>query len=107
MVHEGRPSGPTRPHRPERLVREYDRIGREREQASREADRETRWDLLRSCAELVAWMIVGLAGAGFALASTDYGTGVIFLYGGVFVSLAGVIWSVASAHRRGQERGDW
>lgn len=86
---------------------EYRRIGRERELASRNADRDQWLDLLRVCAEMVGWTIAGLVLAGFAFHVTDYEIGMAFLYGGMSINVGGVAFSIASAYRRGEHRGDW
>jgi len=51
---------------PESTRREYERIGREREAASREADRDYLKELLRVCAEMLAWTVAGLFFGGLA-----------------------------------------
>jgi FtsH-binding integral membrane protein len=86
---------------------EYERIGREREQASREADRQYRWELVRVCLEMFGWTAIGLLIAAFAFHVTDRETGMIFLYGGMLVNVAGVFWSILTAYHRGRARGDW
>lgn len=92
---------------PEWVEAEYERIGREREQASREADRLYRWELVRVCAEVLGWTAVGLVIAAFAFHVSDRDTGMIFLYAGMVVNWSGVLCSIIFAYRRGQERGDW
>jgi hypothetical protein len=49
-----------RANRPAWVEAEYRRIGEERERASRELDRAYRWELVRVCAEMIAWAAVGL-----------------------------------------------
>ncbi|HEY4218729.1 MAG TPA: hypothetical protein VGM67_16420 [Gemmatimonadaceae bacterium] len=97
----------SRTKRPEWVEAEYERIGRERAQASRESDRLYRWELVRVCAEMFGWTVLGLIIAAFAFHVTDRDTGMIFLYGGMLVNWAGVLWAIASAYRRGVQRGDW
>lgn len=97
----------SRPNRPAWLEAEYERIGREREQAAREADRLYRWELVRVCAEMLGWTGVGLVIAAAAFYVRDRATGMIFLYAGMLVNCAGVFWTIASAYRRGEARGDW
>ena len=93
--------------RPAWVEAEYERIGREREQAGRESARFYRWELLRVCAELFVWTAISLVIAAFSFHVHDRETGLIFLYGGMVVNFSGVTWSIATAYRRGQERGDW
>lgn len=97
----------TRTSRPAWVEAEYERIGREREQASREADRLYRWELIRVCVEMLGWTAVGLVIAAFSFHVRDRDTGMIFLYGGMLVNWSGVLWAMVSAYRRGEARGDW
>lgn len=92
---------------PPSVQAEYERIGREREQASREADRDSRLDLLRVCAEMVGWTVLGLLLAGMAFRVTDYSVGLVFLYAGMVVNIGGVAWAIVAAYLRGERRGDW
>lgn len=92
---------------PESVQAEYERIGRERELASRQADRDRRWELVRVCAEIVAWTVLGLVIAGFAFRVTDFQLGMVFLYGGMVINVGGIAFAIASAHVRGEHRGDW
>jgi hypothetical protein len=102
------PSPPSRrTKRPAWVEAEYERIGRERAEASREADRLYRWELLRVCAEMFGWTAIGLVIAAFAFRVHDRDTGMIFLYGGMVVNVGGVLWAILSAYRRGEARGDW
>lgn len=98
---------PGRADRPAWVKAEYERIGREREQASREADRLYRWELVRVCAEMFSWAAVGLVIAAFAFHVHRRDTGMILLYTGMIVTWSGVLWTIASAYRRGEARGDW
>lgn len=94
-------------NRPEWVRAEYERIGREREQASRDADRARRRDLMRVCGEMVGWTVLGLLVAAVAFHVTDEQTGRIFLYGGMVINWGGVLVSVWKGYRRGEARGDW
>lgn len=94
-------------HRPEWVRAEYERIGRERERASHEADRIYRWDLVRVCLEMIGWTALGLVIAGFAFHVNDHQVGMAFLYGGMVVNVGGVAAALRSAYLRGAERGDW
>lgn len=86
---------------------EYDRIGREREDASRKADRQSRWELARVCAEMLGWMVAGtlVASVGFGVSGRDYG--MIFIYAGFVTNYGGAALSLWLAYQRGQDRGDW
>ncbi|HTR78435.1 MAG TPA: hypothetical protein VMH39_10005 [Gemmatimonadaceae bacterium] len=96
-----------RAERPAWVVAEYERIGREREQASREADRMYLRELVRACAQMLGWTAIGLVIAAFAFHAGDHATGMIFLYSGMIVNWGGVLWTIVSAYRRGEARGDW
>jgi len=93
--------------RPEWVQAEYERIGREREATSRETDRLYRWEFVRVCGLMFGWTAVGALIAALAFRSTDQGTGMIYLYSGMVVNVAGVLWTIVRAYRRGEERGDW
>lgn len=86
---------------------EYERIGREREAAARQADRDQWLALLRVCAEMIGWTIAGLFLAGWAFRVTSYQTGMILLYSGMVVNIGGVAHAIGSAYIRGERRGDW
>jgi len=92
---------------PPSVQAEYERIGREREIASRQADRDQRLALLRVCAEMITWTIAGVTIAGFAFRVSDYQAGMALLYAGMIVNIAGVAFSIARAYIRGERRGDW
>jgi hypothetical protein len=100
-------SPPPRAQRPAWVQAEYERIGREREQASRESDRIYRRELVRVCVQMFGWTVAGLCVAAFAFRAHDRATGMIFLYGGMVVNWGGVLWSIVSAYLRGEARGDW
>ena len=92
---------------PPHVQAEYERIGRERAAATHRADRVRRLDLVRVCAELIAWTVVSLVVAGFAFHVSDYELGKAFLYGGMALNIGGVTFSIAAAYVRGERRGDW
>lgn len=86
---------------------EYERIGREREQAGREADRLYRRELLRVCGEIVGWTMLGWVVAAFAFRVNTYRIGMVFFYAGMFINYTGVLVSIWMAYQRGHARGDW
>ena len=92
---------------PPSVQAEYERIGRERELASRQADRDQWLALLRVCAEMIAWTIAGLFLAGMAFRVNDVQTGWAYFYAGVTINVGGVAFSIATAYIRGERRGDW
>jgi hypothetical protein len=92
---------------PEQLRAELERIAAEREIAEREAERVVRVELVRVCLECIGSCVLGLFLMGYALHTTDKGTGQIAFLGGLVVGYSGIVLSLASAYRRGVERGDW
>lgn len=86
---------------------EYERIGREREEAEREARRITRVELLRATLQVILSCVAGLAIMFFAWWVDDPVLGKAFLWGGMAVGYAGMAYAILSAYRRGVERGDW
>ena len=92
---------------PAHVRAEYERIGHERASASRHAERVRRLDLLRVCAELIAWTIASLVLTGFAFRVSDYELGMAFLYGGMALNVGGIAFTIATAYVRGERRGDW
>jgi len=88
-------------------LEEYERIGRERAAAEREARKATLHDFLRASAECVAWCVLGLVIMFFAFHVDDVVLGKAFLWGGMGVGYAGMAHALLSAYRRGEQRGDW
>ncbi|HJQ21994.1 MAG TPA: hypothetical protein VJ867_16740 [Gemmatimonadaceae bacterium] len=86
---------------------EYERIGRERQLAEREAQSVTRRALLRASLEIVVSCLAGLCIMFFAWHVDDPVLGKAFLWGGMAVGYAGMAFAILSAYRRGVERGDW
>ena len=86
---------------------EYERIGREREAAEREASAVLRRDLLRSALQLIAWTFLGLSIMFWAFYVNDVTLGRAFLYGGMAVGYAGIFYTLLATYRRGEKRGDW
>ena len=86
---------------------EYERIGRERAEAEREARRETWRDLARTLLAVVGWCGLGLAIMFFAWYVNDRVLGKAFLWGGMGVGYAGMAYTLLAAYRRGERRGDW
>jgi hypothetical protein len=84
---------------------------RQQMETAQAAARESRWDgwraLARVVAEIVFWTVLGLGGIGMALHTFDYEIGMIYWWAGSVVWVGGVSAAVLTAHRRGEERGDW
>lgn len=89
------------------MAEEYERIGREREEASRQTERLYRLEMLRACGEMIGWTAAGLVVAAFAFRATDRDTGMVLLWSGFLVNIGGVLVTLAMAWHRGHERGDW
>lgn len=86
---------------------EYERIGRERQAAEREASRDRRRDFLRSALLCIVSTGAGMFIMFWAFWVTDRQIGLAFLYGGMAVGYAGIAYAILSLYRRGEERGDW
>ena len=93
--------------RPARLQAELDRIGRERAQTEREANRVYRWALVRACLECIGSCCLGLVVMALAFHVSDPQLGKVFLYGGMVVGYGGITIALWAAYRRGEQRGDW
>ena len=92
---------------PEATRAEYERIGRERALADRDAVRSQRWGVLRICAEMIGWTAAGLVVAGMAFRVTDHEYGMVLLYAGMVINVGGVGYALWSAYLRSERRGDW
>jgi hypothetical protein len=86
---------------------EYERMGKERAQAERDASRSYKWDLLRVCLQCIGSCLAGMALLAVALHVTDHDIGMIFWWSGFIVGYSGITYSLARAYLRGVERGDW
>ena len=75
--------------------------------AEREARRDSRRAWIRVLGEIALWTLLGLGGFGLAFHTLDFELGMVYWWGGSIVWVAGVTVAVLSAHRRGEERGDW
>ena len=89
------------------LKDEYERIGREREEASRKVDRAYRRELARVCLEMLGWTATGLVLVFGAFRVNDVQQGWMLFYAGQIINISGVVWSIWSAYQRGADRGDW
>lgn len=90
-----------------RSPEELERMAAERFAIEREVQRIYRRDFLRTCAECVGWCVAGLLLMGRGFHVTDVQLGWAWLYGGMTLGSAGILWSLFSAWKRGEERGDW
>ena len=77
------------------------------ETAHRDATRDRRRDLTLTAFACIAWSALGIFCMLWSAHTTDYTYGTIAFYGGAGVGNAGIIFSLAGAYRRGEQRGDW
>lgn len=77
------------------------------EAAEREAKRASRREWARVLGEIVLWTSLGLLCLGMAFHARDEGIGWVWWWTGHVVWVAGDLWAVISAYRRGEDRGDW
>ncbi len=90
-----------------RLQAELERIGAERLAAQREVERAARrgvWLALLGC---VASCAAGMLILAFAFLTKDRQLGFVFFWSGLTLGYAGMAYSLLSAYRRGEARGDW
>jgi hypothetical protein len=85
---------------------EYERIGRERLVAEREAERAGRIRLLRACFEVAFACLVGAAIMFFAFYVTDAELGRILLLTGMVIGYAGMAVALGVAFLRAKDHGD-
>lgn len=82
-------------------------LGEKRAAESREASRDQRRAMARTALLCVVWCVLGLALIGWALHTTDEALGKIAFWGGLTAGNGGMIFTLLSAYRRGEDRGDW
>jgi ABC-type siderophore export system fused ATPase/permease subunit len=85
----------------------YQELIEKHEEAHHAAKSDTFRDLLMTCGHLLFWVLCGLAFLGMALHTTDASWGSIFWKAGHLIWIAGVLFSLLAAYRRGEKRGDW
>src|ERR1051325_3056466 len=86
---------------------ELERIAAERLAAQRAIERAARWEFLRAMFGVVDSCLVGLVIMGVGLHVTDRQLGRIWASLGLLVGYGGIFYSLFSAYRRGEKRGDW
>ena len=86
---------------------EYERIAAERLAAEQESRSILRRDFLQSALQCVAFCALGLAVMFFAFYVNDLLIARAFLWGGMAVGYGGIFYTLLSAYRRGEKRGDW
>jgi hypothetical protein len=85
---------------------ELERIGRERAESERLADRAKLFRWLRAAAEVALACGIGLVIMFFAFWVNDRELGMIFLWSGMIVGYAGMAYALLSAYLRAEEAGD-
>ena len=85
---------------------EYERIGREREEAERQSRRDGWRRLIRACVEIVAACSLGMFIMAFAFWVEDVELGHILLQAGMLVGYAGMAVALAAAYLRAKSAGD-
>ena len=72
-----------------------------------EAERDTRWDHVRTALLCVFWSGLGIFGILWSAHTTDMSWGKAAFFGGLAVGNGGIIFTLLAAYRRGERRGDW
>jgi hypothetical protein len=80
---------------------------RRHHEAHREAERETRADLIRTALACWAWCLLGVGLLAWSVHTTDPTLGGIAFVLGLGTGNAGMIFTLLAAYRRGEQRGDW
>ena len=75
--------------------------------ANRKADCDRLWDMLRTGLQCLGWCALGLFLLGSSFHTSDERLGRVFFWSGILVGNAGIVFSLARAYQRGEERGDW
>jgi hypothetical protein len=75
--------------------------------ATRKADRDRLWDMLLTGAQCVAWCALALFLLGWSFHTDDEKLGRVFFWGGILVGNGGIVFTLARAYQRGEQRGDW
>lgn len=89
------------------LSDERKRRAAEHQRAHRVARSETARDLLRTCAQMVAFVLAGWVLIGFSLHTTDAVLGRSLWLIGLIVWIPGVLFTLLGFYKRGEQRGDW
>jgi hypothetical protein len=84
-----------------------DELAERNADAAVDADRVRRNDFLRSGAACLAWAGMGLYGIAWSAHTTDATLGSAAFFAGLGVGNGGIIFTLLSAYRRGEVRGDW
>jgi hypothetical protein len=73
----------------------------------REAERDKRWDYVRTALHCWGWCLLGLVLIGWSFHTTDDRFARIAFLAGLGVGNTGIIFSILALYRRGESRGDW
>jgi hypothetical protein len=73
----------------------------------RAAERDKRWDYLRTALQCWGWCLAGIAMIAWSLHTTDERYARAVFWAGLGIGNAGMIFSILGLYRRGEARGDW
>jgi uncharacterized membrane protein YcjF (UPF0283 family) len=82
-------------------------LQRKRLEEHREAERDKRRDYVRTALACWAWCLFGVALIAWSFHSTNEDLARAAFWGGLGIGNAGMIFTLLSAYRRGEDRGDW
>jgi hypothetical protein len=82
-------------------------IARKRARTELDAQRDRRRDMLVTALVCVGWCALSLYLIGWSFHTTDEERGQIAFLGGLIVGNGGIVWTLARAYVRGEQRGDW
>ena len=82
-------------------------LQRKRLSEHRQAERDKRWDFLRTALQCWWWCFAGVAMIAWSLQFSDERYARAVFWAGIGVGNAGIIFSILGLYRRGEARGDW
>ena len=85
----------------------YEEMQARHEAETRQAKSDTRRDLIRTALACWGWAALGCLCVAWSFHTTNERPGWIAFYSGVIINIAGQVYTLAAAYRRGEKRGDW
>ncbi len=82
-------------------------LSRRHFEAHRQAERDTRADLIRTALACWGWCLLGIGSIAWSFHTTDETLGRAAFWTGIGTGNAGMIFTLLAAYRRGEQRGDW
>ena len=82
-------------------------LQRKRLAEHRDAERDKRWDYVRTALLCWLWCLAGIALVAWSFHSSDERYARAIFWAGVGCGNAGMIFSILGLYRRGEARGDW